>query len=282
MPDVLIRRAVSGDLPVLTQLWAEVFGDSSEMIAAFFRYFPPEQSGWVVCSGTQICSAAYLLTGNQLVSAAGSCDCAYVYAVATPAPQRGHGYASLLMRHFSSLAHTQRLALYTLPAERGLYDWYRDIMGASVISYGTEQAVQACPSDADVLIRPTSPDCYGAARERQLAAQPHLALSKPFLSLAEEYCRMAGGGLFLLDTPDGLLLRSRAGLQYAAAQRAPCSHVPAGRRRTGAAAALPFEHGSHPTPGRERCGAAICRVSAARVSGSRAEELGIVFGLAAN
>lgn len=203
MPDVLIRRAVSGDLPVLTQLWAEVFGDSSEMIAAFFRYFPPEQSGWVVCSGTQICSAAYLLTGNQLVSAAGSCDCAYVYAVATPAPQRGHGYASLLMRHFSSLAHTQRLALYTLPAERGLYDWYRDIMGASVISYGTEQAVQACPSDADVLIRPTSPDCYGAARERQLAAQPHLALSKPFLSLAEEYCRMAGGGLFLLDTPDG-------------------------------------------------------------------------------
>lgn len=208
MAECVIRRAAAADRPALQTLWEAVFGDPTEWIQAFFTHFPPETSGWVVGRGTEICSAAYLLTGNRLICGGQSRPCAYVYAVATPKAQRGHGYASLLMRHFAQMAGEDGFALYTLPAEPGLYAWYRAVMDASEIGTGCEITIQrGLQNVAAVPIRSVSPAEYGQLRESCLAAVPHVALSEAFLSLQAEYSALVklGDGCAAAEIEGGTL-----------------------------------------------------------------------------
>lgn len=199
MADAVIRRAAEADRSALQALWETVFGDPPELIQAFFAHFPPEASGWIVSRGEELCSAAYLLTGNRLVSGGHSRPCAYVYAVATPEPERGHGYASRLMRHFAQMADAHGVLLYTRPAEPGLYAWYRDVMGASATGTGSETVVQrAAQTHPDLALRPVDPIEYGRLRELRLAHTPHVALSGAFLALQAEYSRAADGALLAL------------------------------------------------------------------------------------
>lgn len=198
MADTGIRRATAADRPALQTLWETVFGDPPEFIQTFFAHFPPESSGWVVSREAEICSAAYLLTGNHLVWDGHVRPCAYVYAVATPAAQRGNGYASHLMRHFAQLADKHGFALYTRPAEPGLFAWYRAVMGASAIGMGCETSVQRDGQNAAPLlpIQPVEPEAYGHLREAHLSGTAHVALSNMFLALQDASCRTAGGALF--------------------------------------------------------------------------------------
>ena len=199
MADAVIRRAAEADRSALQALWETVFGDPPELIQAFFAHFPPEASGWVVSRGEELCSAAYLLTGNRLVSGGHSRPCAYVYAVATPEPERGQGYASRLMRHFAQMADAQGVLLYTRPAEPGLYAWYRDVMGASATGTGSEAVVHRNAQEAPGLpVRAVDSAEYGRLREAQLHRAPHLALSGAFLALQAEYSRAADGALLAL------------------------------------------------------------------------------------
>lgn len=199
MADAVIRRAAEADRSALQTLWETVFGDPPELIQSFFFHFPPESSGWVVSRGAELCSAAYLLTGNRLVSGGHSRPCAYVYAVATPEPKRGHGYASRLMQHFAQMADAQGVLLYTRPAEPGLYAWYRDVMGASATGTGSETVVQrAMQAHPDLALRPVGPTEYGRLRELRLAHTPHVALSGAFLALQAEYSHAADGALLAL------------------------------------------------------------------------------------
>ncbi len=199
MADSVIRRAAEADRSALQALWETVFGDPPELIQAFFAHFPPEASGWIVSRGEELCSAAYLLTGNRLVSGGHSRPCAYVYAVATPEPERGHGYASRLMRHFAQMADAQGVLLYTRPAEPGLYAWYRNVMDASATGTGIETVVQrAEQAHPDLALRPVDPIEYGRLRELRLAHTPHVALSGAFLALQAEYSHVADGALLAL------------------------------------------------------------------------------------
>lgn len=187
MNDTVIRRATADELPALQILWETVFGDPPEFIHAFFAHFPPEASGWVVSRGAEICSAAYLLTGNSLVRGGCIRPCAYVYAVATPAAMRGNGYASRLMRHFAHLADEEGFALYTRPAEPELFAWYREVMGASGVGTESDTVVlrDSC-SEPSLPVRAESPAAYAKLREAQLAGVPHVALSEAFLALQAE------------------------------------------------------------------------------------------------
>lgn len=199
MADAVIRRAAEADRSALQTLWETVFGDPPELIQSFFAHFPPESSGWVVSRGAELCSAAYLLTGNRLVSGGRSRPCAYVYAVATPEPERGRGHASRLMRHFAQMADAQNVLLYTRPAEPGLYAWYRDVMGASATGTGSETVVQrAARVHPDLALRPVDPIEYGRLRELRLAHTPHVALSGAFLGLQAKYSHAADGALLAL------------------------------------------------------------------------------------
>lgn len=200
MADIVIRRATAAESPVLQALWTTVFGDAPSLVQVFFEYFPPEEAGWVVSRGTEICSAAYLLTGNRLVCKNHTYPCAYVYAVATPASQRGNGYASCLMRHFAQWAVNADYALYTRPAEPGLYAWYHAVMDASTIGMGSETIIQRDRQSASppLRIHAVEPLEYGRLRETYLSDMAHVVLSDAFLKLQDVYCRAAGGSFLKL------------------------------------------------------------------------------------
>lgn len=182
-----IGKANAADQPQLHRLWETVFGDPPEVVQAFFDRFPPEISGWVVRTGENICSAAYLIPGNWYLSQQEIRPAAYVYAVATDPTMRSKGYAGRLMQSIAAFAEERDLLLYTRPAEQALFPWYESTLNTGNIGYIRKQRFQF-EEAIDVLPfqRITSQE-YGAIREKLLSAVPHLVLSENFLRLQEVY-----------------------------------------------------------------------------------------------
>ena len=183
----VIRKANADDQPVLHRLWESVFDDPPDLVQAFYDRFPPEISGWVVCLGTKICSAAYLIPGNWFISPQEMFPAAYVYAVATDPSERKKGYAGKLMQAIASFARQRGILLYTRPAERSLFPWYEQKLGADNIGYFQERQFRLVSLHEPLPCRRLSAEEYGTARELQLAAIPHILLSENFLRLQETY-----------------------------------------------------------------------------------------------
>lgn len=187
MPIEQIRKACAKDQPQLHRLWETIFGDSPDLIQAFFDRFPPEISGWVFCQGKIICSAAYVIPGNWYIHQSDMQPAGYVYAVATDPAVRGRGYAGALMGAIAEFAQKRNLLLYTRPAEQSLFPWYNTKMNAGNIGYLHHCLFVVENGSEKLPFRRLTPAKYGAARERFLANQPHLILSENFLRLQEMY-----------------------------------------------------------------------------------------------
>lgn len=182
-----IGKANANDQPQLHRLWETVFGDPPEVVQAFFDRFPPEISGWVLRIGETICSAAYLIPGNWYLSQQEMLPAAYVYAVATNPSMRKKGYAGKLLQAIAAFAEERNLLLYTRPAERSLFPWYKSTMCAGNVSFLKNKYFEfGTTLDALPCQRITAME-YGAMRERLLSSQPHLVLSENFLHLQEIY-----------------------------------------------------------------------------------------------
>lgn len=196
MPEVHIRRAAAADLPALTRLWQIAFGDSPELIGAFYNRFPPETAAWVVETNGQVVTAAHLLDGRLHTADGDTLPCDYVYAVSTGPTQQGHGYASALMRHFAADADASASVLYTLPAEASLYAWYRSVMGTSQTAYGAWLRIAQQPGaePLPVVTQVSAPE-YAALRERALRGRTHVELSAALLAFQADLCAMCGGAL---------------------------------------------------------------------------------------
>ena len=182
-----IRKACANDQPQLHRLWEIVFGDPPELVQAFYDLFPPEISGWVLCYGETICSAAYVIPGNWYICQSDMRPAGYVYAVATDPGMRGRGYAGALMRAISEFARDRNLLLYTRPAEQSLFPWYEAKMKAGNVGYFQHRHFTVVNGSEKLSLRRLSPAEYGAAREHHLANQPHLILAENFLRLQEIY-----------------------------------------------------------------------------------------------
>ena len=182
-----IAQAEAHDQPELHQLWETVFGDTPEIVQAFFDRFPPEVSGWVLRRDGKLCSAAYVIPGNWLIGPGLFRPAGYVYAVATAPEERGRGYAGRLMRHLSEMAEERELLLYTRPAEASLFPWYAETMRAEHIGRTKEITISEDASAPAVAVRRISPEEYGALREQALCATTHILLSDSFLKLQEMY-----------------------------------------------------------------------------------------------
>ena len=187
MSTEVIRKANAGDQPALHRLWETVFGDPPDLVQAFYDRYPPEVSGWVLCQGSRICSAAYLIPGNWFVSPQEIMPAAYVYAVATDPEERKKGYAGRLMQAIAAFAKERGLLLYTRPAERSLFPWYAEKLDADNIGFFQKRQFQVVSGHNELPCHRMSPEEYGAARERHLAAIPHILLSDNFLRLQETY-----------------------------------------------------------------------------------------------
>lgn len=196
---IMISHPETEDLPVLKQIWTDVFADPPELIDTFFDRFSPEQYGWIVRCEKQILSTAYLLSGNRFSDGSNTIDAPYVYAVATPAEHRGKGCAGMLMRHFAKLAEAQSALLYTRPASVSLFHWYAACM-QTVPAAPLEQRIVAARelNGAALPVTRLSARQYGSRREALLKGTPHIIMSDAFLLLQESFLNAEGGGLFVI------------------------------------------------------------------------------------
>ena len=116
----MLRLAVKSDLPGLTALWQEAFGDSPEAVSYFFKYFPDCLS-YVAEEDGMITSMVHALP--QVLSP--DCPAAYVYAVATLRSHRGKGLCRDLMAFAETDLQTRGFFCCVLtPGELGLFDYY--------------------------------------------------------------------------------------------------------------------------------------------------------------
>ncbi len=196
MPDTQIRRAAPADLPSLTRLWQTAFGDPPELIARFYRRFPPETAAWVVEADGRVVTAAHLLEGYLHMADGSVLPCAYVYAVSTDPACQGNGYASALMRRFAADADASGCVLYTLPAEASLYGWYQTVMGTTQTAHGErlrivrQQTAAAFPDVALISV----PE-YAALRAQLLQGQTYVQPCAALLDFQADLCAMSGGAL---------------------------------------------------------------------------------------
>ena len=88
MPDTRLSRA--GDKGALTELWQAVFGDSAELISAFFSLLCRPEYCRIACAGGKIASMGFCLPGPEAMGL----KCAYIYAMATAEDARGRGLSA--------------------------------------------------------------------------------------------------------------------------------------------------------------------------------------------
>lgn len=228
MPDAVVARAGKQDVDKLRRLWSGVFGDPPELIDAFFQRFPPEETAWIVRRGTELCSAAYAIPGNRVVSGNSQRNAVYVYAVATFPEHRGNGYAGMLLRELYQSAEKNGAILYTRPADSSLFSMYQKEMSAGCTGFMTEEFLVSDAGCSPFAVEKIDPQTYGDMREIYYGESPHIALSDPFLCLQERYsdgfysvdgcaacCAMNDGALYIFEmlcdaperskTVDGLL-----------------------------------------------------------------------------
>lgn len=82
------RLSRRGDIPRLTALWREVFGDGEELTGAFFRLLWRPEYCRVAESGGEIASMGFCIPGPL----ARGRRCSYIYAMATAERCRGAGW----------------------------------------------------------------------------------------------------------------------------------------------------------------------------------------------
>ena len=85
MSELSFRLSREGDVPELTRLWREVFGDDEDFISEFFRrLWRPEYCRVAEAEG-KLAAMGFCLPGPV----ANGLSCAYIYAMATAEPYRG-------------------------------------------------------------------------------------------------------------------------------------------------------------------------------------------------
>lgn len=126
MSEILYRYSTIEDIAPLTRLWCEVFGDSEELVAGYFRLLWTPESCIAAELDGELCAMGHCLLGPR----AAGLDCGYIYAMATAPEHRGLGIAAGLGRRLIEGAFRAGAQIVaTLPADEGLCAWYESRLG---------------------------------------------------------------------------------------------------------------------------------------------------------
>ena len=146
MPDTRLSRA--GDKGALTELWQAVFGDSAELISAFFSLLCRPEYCRIACAGGKIASMGFCLPGPEAMGL----KCAYIYAMATAEDARGRGLAAAVGSALIEDAFESGTDIVaTLPADEGL--WYRCFL-QQLLSYGALSPQTASRLEGEYRVLP--------------------------------------------------------------------------------------------------------------------------------
>ena len=195
MTDHTIRKTTRADVPELSRLWAETFGDSERLIADFFRLLPQMGLGFLAEREGALLGAAYLLTNLDLLTPDGEKrSCGYLYAVAVKPEERDRGVGTALSRRCAETAKELDCKFFcTQPAEPSLFDWYAKELSLVCALRRRRETVSAAALELCMELSATD---YRFWRERMLADLSHIRLGDGALLYQHSLCKCYGGGFF--------------------------------------------------------------------------------------
>lgn len=126
---MIIKHPEQADVPQLTALWMQAFGDTREFIAKFFRTGFAQERCLLAKEQGQLLAALYwfdcLWEGKKL---------AYLYAIATDEAHRGKGICKALMERTHSLLKEKSYhGAVLVPADEGLEKMYANMGYRSIL-----------------------------------------------------------------------------------------------------------------------------------------------------
>lgn len=115
-----IKMPTFADIPALTALWQEAFGDTGAYIDGFMSTAFSEKRAFAAFVDGSIAAALYWFDCSVCGERA-----AYLYAIATSKEFRGRGICSALMDYTHRYLASAGYAIVLLvPSEEGLFDFY--------------------------------------------------------------------------------------------------------------------------------------------------------------
>ena len=120
----IIRQAYKTDIPAMTEIWVNSFGDSAEYVGRFMDQRLPSSAALVLIDEGSVMSQLFLLPGEMSVSKK-RLPALYLHAAATRTDGRGRGYMALLIEAAKEYAEKNGYMYIALvPGDDGLYDYY--------------------------------------------------------------------------------------------------------------------------------------------------------------
>ena len=171
------QKTHSDDIPELTRLWKQAFGDSDEDIARFFRDLFPAATGFAARDGEKIAAMCFALP-QQLSCGDTVLSAAYLYAVATDEGYRGQGLCRALLAFAEKeLKKRGTEAVLLVPADEGLAAMYERLgyHGPARIRKPSEAKEALGTAES---VRPVE---YAGLRETLLWDVPHVRYGKQLL-----------------------------------------------------------------------------------------------------
>lgn len=199
MNDPVFREFTPADIPALTALWSDVFGDGAGSISCFFRVLPEIGTCFAAEYGGQIIGMTSVLTDLRYTAGDDSVKCAYIYAVAVDPSFRGAGIGAKLSRIAAGYGREHGAEIIaTLPADDGLYSMYEKTLGMKSTLTREKIAVEASTcTEYGFSLCPASPQEYNRKREELLASTPHISISDGSMEFLKAICMENGGNLYV-------------------------------------------------------------------------------------
>ena len=143
------QKTHEGDIPALSRLWKQAFGDTDEEIARFFREAYPHASGFAARDGETLVGMCFALP-QQLACGEDTCSAAYLYAVATDEHWRGQGVCRTLLAFAEKeLKKRGTDCLMLVPADEGLAAMYEKLGFSGALRRESEAAAPSAASQAE-------------------------------------------------------------------------------------------------------------------------------------
>jgi ribosomal protein S18 acetylase RimI-like enzyme len=177
------RRTGPDDIPAMTALWREAFGDSEAEIARFFETVFPDSEGFAAEEDGALASMLFALPVT-LAAGEQTARASYFYAVATLRAFRGRGLARGLMEYAEKRLQKNGVrAVLLVPGEPSLVSFYEPLgyTGRTLLAEKYAEGVE--PRGQGQLVTPIE---YAGLRETLLGGMPHVRYSLPQLRYEEQ------------------------------------------------------------------------------------------------
>ena len=182
---IIIRPHKAEDIPALTVIWQDAFGDEKHLIGTFYSLLPEMGKGFVAEKEGKVIGMLHLLDAVFEDKRIG-----YVYAVAVKLEERRRGIGRALCEAALEMDYD---IIATLPAEKDLYAWYEKVLGTKPALYGKHEKL--LPGEGKAYYEVDAKE-YGHIRERLLRGKAHIDFPVNYLRFQEAICRSYGGGMY--------------------------------------------------------------------------------------